>query len=145
MVKENIVKWSLATLTGGISAWTGHALPLIFMVIAALLIDYITGMLAAAYNGELSSKKGGRGIIKKSALLFLLFLGFFLDAAIPYLVGRGLDADIPAQLPFGLIIAAWIVLNEAVSTLENLHRIDGVRVPKFLGKWLKSAQDGLDE
>ena len=33
----------------------------IIMLICAMIIDYITGMLAASYNSELSSKKGIKG------------------------------------------------------------------------------------
>ncbi|MCL2083130.1 MAG: phage holin family protein [Oscillospiraceae bacterium] len=125
------------------SAWTGHALPLI-VIVAALVLDYISGFLAAAHNGELSSRKGRRGIIKKVSFLLMLFLGFLLDAAVPYFAQVGLSAEIPVQLPFGLIICAWIVITEAISVLENLCRIDGVHVPGWLVKLLTGLQDEID-
>ena len=38
------------------------------MLIFAMIIDYATGMSAAFYNSELSSKRGVKGIVKKSRL-----------------------------------------------------------------------------
>lgn len=137
-------KAALAVALGAVSAWMGHVAPLVLCVACALVLDYITGMLAAAKEGDLSSSKGAKGIYKKLAFLCMLGLGFFLDYAIPFFAERGLSREMNFQLPFGLIIAAWIVLNESVSVLENLLRC-GVRVPAFLVKTLKLASESLDK
>ena len=143
-MKEQAVKFSIASLGGVISAWTEQALPMIFIVIAAVILDYITGMLAAAFNGNLYSKKARKGILKKVSFLLMLGLGFLLDWAIPYFLENGLDTTMPIHLPFGLIICAWIVITEAISVLENLCKIDGVPVPRFLVKWLRAAEGKID-
>jgi toxin secretion/phage lysis holin len=115
---------------------------LVILVVGAAVLDYITGVLAAARGGNLSSGSGLKGIYKKLALFCALALGFFLDAAIPALAAKGLSAEI--DLPFGLLIAAWVVLNESVSVLENLVAC-GVRLPGAVSRVLKAAKGKLEE
>jgi toxin secretion/phage lysis holin len=116
---------------------------LIIMVAGAAVLDYITGLLAAAKRGKISSASGIKGIFKKLALFCALALGFFLDAAIPVLAEHGLSRELTVNLPFGLVIAAWVLINEWVSVLENLSRC-GVRLPGVVGTALKTARDRMD-
>lgn len=44
--------------------------PMIRILIAFVIIDYVTGMIAATYTGTLSSKVGFRDIAKKMMLFF---------------------------------------------------------------------------
>ena len=117
---------------------------LILLVIGAAVLDYITGVLAAAKGGEISSGSGIKGLYKKLALFCALALGFFLDAAIPILSEKGLGKEITLSLPFGLIIAAWVVVNESISILENLSSC-GIRLPGAISKALKAARGKLGE
>ena len=144
MDKENAIKISLAAVGGWVSDWMGTAAPMLILVIIAVLLDYTTGMFSAYYNEGFSSSKGRRGIVRKVSFIFMLGLGFFLDAAIPYFVKQGLDITLPISLPFGLIIGAWIIITEAISVLENLCKIDGVPIPGFLTGILKSMKDKID-
>ena len=48
--------------------------------LAFMIIDFITGLLHGFYNGELSSKVGYRGIIKKTGMLIVLIIANLLDA-----------------------------------------------------------------
>ncbi|SFI80472.1 toxin secretion/phage lysis holin [Bacillus sp. 71mf] len=40
------------------------------ILVTMAAIDYVTGMIAAGYNGELKSKIGFRGIAKKVVLFY---------------------------------------------------------------------------
>ncbi len=134
-----------ASITGAVAAWTGQVWPLVLMVMAAMMLDYFTGMLAAAYNREWESKKGRKGIIRKVSLLFTFALGLLLDTSIPFLVTKGFGVALPVNLPFGMIVAAWIVINEGISMLENVCRINPEAAPKFLVKLLKSMQQEIEQ
>jgi toxin secretion/phage lysis holin len=114
------------------------------MVAGAAVLDYLTGVLAAAKRGQLCSKSGLKGIYKKVALFCALALGFFLDAAIPALASSGLSRELPVNLPFGLLIAAWVIIGESISVMENLSRC-GVKLPGVLAKVLKIAQERVDK
>ena len=107
------------------------AVPII-MLICAMIIDYATGMMAACYNSELSSKKGIKGIVKKVGHLALVLASMIID----WLISQGLqqvNIDIKYSVFFAVIVAIWLIINELISTLENLSRM-GVPIPNFLKK-----------
>jgi phage-related holin len=52
----------------------------------------------------------------------------------------GLSVTLPFSLPFGMILAAWIVLTESISIVENLAGL-GVTVPAWLGKLLRVTRE----
>jgi toxin secretion/phage lysis holin len=116
---------------------------LVLLVAGVAVLDYVTGVLAAAKCGLLSSSRGLQGVYRKLALFCALALGFFLDAAIPILAERGLTRELTVSLPFGLLIAAWVVLSESVSVLENLTRC-GVKLPGVVKKTLRIAEKKMN-
>jgi toxin secretion/phage lysis holin len=116
---------------------------LILLVAAVAVLDYVTGVLSAAKCRMLSSSRGLRGIYRKLALFCALALGFFLDAAIPYLASYGLSKEFTVNLPFGLLIASWVVLSESISVLENLTCC-GVKLPGIITRVLKTAQKKVE-
>jgi len=105
------------------------AIPVIVLV-CIMLIDYITGMISAWVNAELSSKKGIIGIVKKICYLFAIAAAMGID----WLIYSGMT-QIGIQLDytifFGVLVTIWLIINEIISILENLAKI-GVPLPKFL-------------
>ena len=107
------------------------AVPIIILI-CAMIIDYATGMMAACYNSELSSKKGIKVIVKKVGHLALVLASMIID----WLISQGLqqvNIDIKYSVFFAVIVAIWLIINELISTLENLSRM-GVPIPNFLKK-----------
>lgn len=90
-----------------------------------MLIDYITGVLAAYMRpkAELSSKKGLRGIVKKLALIAFVAAAHFLDLAI-------------GQNVFCLLVTYALLGNEGLSIVENCTYC-GVPVPASLREKLE--------
>ncbi|SFI27183.1 MULTISPECIES: holin family protein [unclassified Bacillus (in: firmicutes)] len=89
------------------------------ILITMAAIDYITGMIAAGYNGELKSKIGFRGIAKK-VVLFLL-----VGAAAQVDVMFGSNSAIREATIF------FFAGNELLSILENAGRM-GIKLPTAL-------------
>lgn len=89
----------------------------VLLIMAA--IDYITGVIAAGYNGELKSKVGFKGIAKK-VVLFLL-------------VGAATQADLAIGTNSALREATifFFIGNELLSLLENAGRM-GIPLPSAL-------------
>ena len=139
-----IAKTALAVTAGAVSTWARNIWPMVALVVIFIVLDYATGMLAAIHEGKLSSRNGWKGIIKKTALLLLLSLGFMLDWFIPLFVAHGLHFNIPFNMPVGLIMAAWIIINESISIIENLYRC-GVPAPKWFVKVLHIARKDVDK
>lgn len=115
----------------------------IIMLIFAMIIDYATGMSAAFYNSELSSKRGVRGIVKKVGYLALVVAAMILD----WLISQGLqqiNVDITYSVFFAVLVAVWLIINELISTLENLSRM-GVPIPNFMKKLIDRIKTTVDE
>ncbi|WP_255882589.1 MULTISPECIES: phage holin family protein [unclassified Ruminococcus] len=131
-MKENIISTVLSAVVAGVSAYFKViSIPLI-VLLTVMLIDYLTGMAAAFFKAELSSKKGIKGIIKKIGYLALVCVGIGVDFIIRFCFEQiGIPLEI--GMLFGLIITVWLIINELLSILENVGRI-GVPVPKTLSK-----------
>lgn len=104
---------SLVTyLFGGWSA-------LIQILLAFVVIDYITGVLAAGVRGEISSSVGGRGIARKVLIFVLVACGHLVDMALGI-------ADVIRDA-----VIYFYIANELFSILENAGEI-GLPVPDIL-------------
>ena len=102
----------------------------IVVLVAVMLIDYITGMAGAAYTGEINSRVGVIGIVKKVCYLALVAVGIVVDYLITTaLVQIGLSIQI--NYCFGMIVTIWLIINELISILENLGELN-VPLPHFL-------------
>ena len=115
----------------------------IIMLICAMIIDYITGMLAASYNSELSSQKGIKGIVKKVGYLALVLASMIID----WLISQGLqqiNINLHYSVFFAVLVAVWLIINELISTLENLSRM-GVPIPNFLKKIINKLKMTVDK
>ncbi|MGN4872556.1 holin [Bacillus thuringiensis] len=89
----------------------------VLLIMAA--IDYITGVIAAGYNGELKSKVGFKGIAKKVVLFLLVGAATQADAAI------GTNSAIREATTF------FFIGNELLSLLENAGKM-GIPLPQAL-------------
>lgn len=115
----------------------------IIVLMAFMLLDYITGLIKAWKTHKLSSEIGLIGIIKKICYMILVCVAMGVD----YLVYNGLVAvniTVPYNLWFGLIVTIWLIINEMISILENLSEI-GVPIPSFLQKMVKRLKKTVDK
>ena len=106
-------------------AWNSVLEALIF----AMVIDYISGELAAYVNPDmaLDSHRGFQGICKKLMILLLVSLAHFMDNA----MGQQLIC----------VAVTWFFLgNEGLSILENAGKA-GVPIPAKLKNTLKQLSE----
>lgn len=133
----------ISTVLAGLLYYLGIVSIPIIILICAMIIDYATGMLAAAYNSELSSKKGIKGIVKKVGYLALVAVAMIVD----WLICCGLqqiNVDIKYSVFFAVLVAVWLIINELISVLENLAKM-GVPIPNFLKKIIDRLKNTVDE
>lgn len=115
----------IAAAIGGFLTWLfGGWLMFIGVVLALVVLDYITGMLAAKVTGTLSSKVGYKGIPKKLLIITMVVAAAFLDIAIRVYVNPSLAVCLG-------IACSFYAVNEGLSILENLGRA-GVPYPDKL-------------
>ena len=118
------------------------AVPIIILIVA-MIIDYVTGMMSAWLNSELSSKKGIKGIVKKISYLALVAVAMIVD----WLIFQGLqqiNVDLHYSVFFAVLVTVWLIINELISVLENLSRM-GVPIPNFLKKIIDRLKNTVDE
>lgn len=137
------LKLFMAAAGGLTVAWFGYVWEAIALVMAAIVLDYVTGLLAGRATEGLNSRKASKGLYKKMGFLSLLVLGFFMDVAFNYFIASGFNFEMPFNLPIGLIVSAWIVVTEAISICENIQRL-GVDIPSWLLKLLKKSNENID-
>ena len=128
---HDVYKWAISVIGGAVAAFFGQYGLFIALVALAVVLDVITGLVKAKATGEgLSSKKANRGFWRKMALFVALAFGIFLDyAAAAVLVHVGVNLG--GELPFALIISAYIIINEAISISENLYLTNPDSFPKW--------------
>lgn len=141
-MKDNIIQATVSVAIGALISYFNILLIPILVLIAVMLIDYITGLTSAYRNGELKSKTGLIGILKKVSYLVLVAVGGVVD----YLICSGLATagfDFDVTYCCGLIVCVWLIINELISILENLSEL-GTPIPPFLVKIVHRLKDSVD-
>lgn len=129
-MKDKTWRGLIAIAVGGLSAYMRMMFVPLVILFAVIIIDYMSGMLKAWGNDELSSKVGLKGIIKKLCYLMLVCVAGVVD----WLLWSGLrqvGITLDFGFCFGLIVTIWLIVNELISILENLEALH-VPMPSFL-------------
>lgn len=145
-MKENTLAGVIAVALG---ALLSYCLQLFIPIVAlafVVIIDYVTGMTKAWIKGELSSKVGMKGIVKKLSYFVIVAVAGSVDLLISYgMKSVGVDYKLPFML--AVVVVIWLIINELISILENVEEIGGPKVPflsKLLSKLKKTAEDKGD-
>ncbi len=141
------MRWKhVLSIIGGFLAALAHEYSLILTcVIIAIIFDVVTGLIKSRVKEKpWSSKRGMIGFWKKIALLVALFFGMFLDFFIPVAL-TAVNAELPFNSPFGLIIGVYITLNESISICENLYVINPMTLPKWIMTLMRKTSEKIDD
>lgn len=112
------VIWSAILFTSNYLFHDGKDLIPVFSLVA---LDGITGIMKACKRGELKSGRNAAGRILERIIIYLIFLA----------VGGIFDREFPGEYSTAAI-KSFIMVNEAISIMENIHLL-GYPVPvKFL-------------
>lgn len=145
MNKEMMIKLSTSVVSGLVASFWGIYGPVILCVLIAICMDVISGLVSAMAAGEkISSKVGWIGFWKKMALILALAFGIFMDAFIPILLGT-ISLELPFTMPIGTIVGCYIVINEAISIIENINKAAPTALPKWIKKLLEGAGQTIDK
>lgn len=119
-----------------ISIAVGGMDKMIYALIALMILDYTTGMIAAFKTGQWDSSTGFVGLAKKAVILGVVALCNAVDVA--------MDTHTLRQMA----ICAY-ALNEAGSIVENIDRAGwGEHIPAFIRNALarlQSKQEGTKD
>lgn len=123
MVKEELIT-KTHLLVAAIGTYISHALGgwdmAVEFLVTFMVIDYITGFLAAAKNKQLNSDIMFWGGIRKGATLVVIAIAVMLDGLI------GNEAPV-----FRTMAVYYYISREGLSAVENLGKL-GIPLPTFL-------------
>jgi toxin secretion/phage lysis holin len=132
--KAQEIKAFLAAGVAFLTALWGWVGWIIFLLIAAIVLDYITGTAAAKATGEWTSKMAREGLWHKLGEIVALLVAALCDIAISVILHTG-AAQIFEGLPYGnyitLVVATWYFFTEVGSILENIKKL-GAPIPEWL-------------
>ena len=130
--------WSMIQLIfTALGGWLGYFLGgcdgLLYALIAFVVIDYITGVMCAIINRELSSAVGFKGIFRKVMIFLLVGIANIIDVQV---IGTG------AVLRTAVIF--FYISNEGVSLLENAGHL-GLPIPEKIKTVLEQLHDRAEK
>ena len=97
-------------------------------LVIAVALDYISGVIKAFVNKELSSKIGVKGLLKK--------VGVFVIVALAVLIDKITGESGAVRT----LVIYYFVANEGLSIVENLSEA-GLPIPDVIKKALKSLKN----
>lgn len=127
------VQYAFAALGGAVGAVMGGFDGFLYALIVFVVVDYLTGIMAAILNKRLSSEVGFHGIFKKVVIFALVAVGHIVDTHV---------------IQNGSVIRTAVIFfylsNEGISILENASLI-GLPIPQKLKDVLEQLRDGKEE
>ena len=134
----------LAAAGGAIASFFTGLPPLIWILLATMSLDYLTGLICGLMGkssktdtGGLSSAAALQGLLKKILLLIVVGVAALIDHAIATSAGIEMAAVTGA-------CCLWFVASEGLSIVENAAQM-GVRVPKILLQALEIMRSKADQ
>ena len=119
-------------LVGGfICSFLGGWDMLLKSIVILMVLDYVTGLLKAIYNKELSSEIGFKGLIRKITI--------FIVIATAYVI-QGIVGD---EVPLREITILFFIANEGISLVENASEF--IPIPEKLKDVLIQIRKEGDE
>jgi toxin secretion/phage lysis holin len=127
------IQIAITALGGWLGYFLGGMDGLLIALLVFVILDYVTGVMRAIADHELSSAIGFKGICRKVLIFALVGVGHVLDT---HVVGTG------SALRSAVI--CFYLSNEGVSLLENASHL-GLPVPEKLKEILSQLHNRSDK
>ena len=141
----NRIKAAVAGLAGlltGLWGWLGW---LAVGWILAMALDYLTGSMAAAKEGQWSSARAREGIWHKCGMIVVVLVAAGADLLLATVLANLPLVALPVQYS-GLVcpvVLVWYIVTELGSMAENAA-VMGAPVPKWLTQLLAVSRDAVN-
>ncbi len=141
----NQIKAAAAAALGlltGLWGWFGW---LVVGWIGCMALDYLTGSLAAAKEGQWSSGKAREGIWHKCGMIVVVIVAAGADLLLSLVLANLPLVELPIQYA-GLVcpvVLVWYIVTELGSIVENAVAMGAV-VPNWLTKLLAMSKGAVD-
>lgn len=125
----NSIQLIFAALGGWLGYFLGGCDGLLYALLAFVVIDYVTGVMCAIADKNLSSEVGFKGICRKVLIFMLVGIANILDVQV-----IGIGSVLRTAVTF------FYISNEGVSLLENAAHL-GLPVPETTKTVLEQLHD----
>lgn len=129
----NTIQIIFTALGGWLGWFLGGFDGLLYALVAFVVVDYITGVMCAIVDKNLSSSVGFKGICRKVLIFTLVGIAHILDANV---IGDG------SVLRTAVIF--FYLSNEGVSLLENASHL-GLPIPEKMKDILEQLHNRADD
>ena len=126
----------LAAIGGAIVSFFCGLPPIMWVLLAVMTIDYLTGIFCGLMGrskktetGGLSSNAAFKGLLKKALIILVVLLAALLDKAVT--MGTGVQFEAVAGAT-----CLWFIASEGFSIIENVASM-GVPIPGILKQALE--------
>lgn len=143
MDKLHNLKSAVITFVGALTGFWGWFGWLLMGWLGCMVLDYVTGTLAACHNGEWSSLIAREGIWHKVSMAFIVLAAGGVDLLLSQIISR-MSLGIAYHGEIYPIVLCWYIVTELGSVVENAASM-GAPVPEWLRKMLKLSQDAINE
>ena len=124
--------------------WLGWA---VIVFAACMLLDWITGSLAARAKGEWSSAIARQGLWHKLGEIVALLVAALCDIAIAVIINSAaapIFGDFTYRNYITLVVAIWYIFTELGSIIENAAKL-GAPIPNWLMKGIALMKKRADD
>lgn len=126
----NYIKGVVVSVGTGLTWFFGTWDTALAVLVCFMVLDYVTGLLRAYVNKEVSSDVGLKGIARKAVIFVVLIVAVLLDR----LLNTG-------NWVFRTLICYFYIANESISLLENCSSL-GLPIPEQLKEALIQLKEG---
>lgn len=138
-MNENLltVKTAIAAFFTAMGAFLGWKGIMLLTWAAVMILDYISGTMAACKSGSWSSSTAREGLWHKGAMILVVVVAAIADVIMVIIAEY---VPIGIQWPGILMpmVLAWYIITELGSILENAVKM-GANVPSWLVNLLKAS------
>ena len=129
MENLSVIYKTIAAAIGAVVGYLfGSLTETMLILLAAIIIDYITGSMASAREGRLKSAIGFKSIPKKIAIIFMVAVGHLVDLTLN------------TQNVFREAVIFFYLSNELLSITENVGRL-GVPIPNKIKQAIETLRE----
>ena len=142
----NEFKVALITFIGVLTGFWGWMGWLTVCWVSCMVLDYITGSMAAGKAGEWESRKAREGIYHKGGMLVIVLVAAATDLLISLVLDNLPIVALPVEYS-GLVcpvVLVWYIVTELGSITENAVAL-GAPVPALLTRLLKISKEAVEQ
>ena len=129
----NGIQLVFAVIGGWLGWFLGECDGLMYALIAFVIADYVTGVMCAVSDKQLSSEVGFKGICRKVLIFVLVGMANILDM---HVIGTGCVVR--------TAVLFFYISNEGVSVLENAGHL-GLPIPARLLNVLEQLHEDAEQ